>query len=305
MRLTFYTSVFFTVLGLMSAALADDPDCSRETDATTLLNSGTDTCQRATPKAVKISIFQFAVCTSKPTLSETSSCDFVVDKDTSFEVEISDSGDPEDTKVSGLDPIDIKRPEIRKKYTHGLLLISNSVGVKTEFTFDNPQYDGMGRLGSKCWTNGKPRFLRYDYPISEMPMTCGDAVDDTYDFSMENLQVMVDDDSNLVTTLLNQTAGNSSTWDATLLSDKNPATEAIFYLDMSSRPISDAQYLWAVQKFNQPVVYGGEKLDIAFKIRESMHLQFSRSSDGNCTSGSNCVRSANLAGFEIAMEFLD
>lgn len=308
-RSIFYVFFLITILGSTPAVLADYPypDCSVDTDATTLINSGWYECQRDTPDQMQISVYRLALCTSKPTFSDFNSdsrvCDYIIDLPT--------QGQPaEDISVGETETIDLDKkivPILPKRnkpvvYTHGALLFSNVIGVKASVDFTNPQYDGMGRRGSKCWTNGKPNIEEAGYSgPADYPMTCGDDEDPNSAFSLGTVEVM-SDGSSYLTTILNQTSGSDRLWDATLLSDyateQTPATEAVIYFDSGGSPRSDARYIWSVEAFNSQIRYDPSveyDLDIGVGVKKGMHLEFS----SWCGSSLHCIKDASIAGFDV------
>lgn len=277
-------TVYFTS-GLLSAAVAQD--CSANTNASTILAGGNwAQCEKATADALQVEFYQLALCTSKPTFLDNSACTFLLNSTTAVPVEI--QVDIEVPLISG----DVGIPE--GTYTHAMLLIDTSLGLKSTFEFDTPQYDGQGNQGNLCWTNGNPIVWGYPNP-DDMVMTCGTTP--APEFSIESFEAFGADGGGVVSRVLNEVTPDT-TYDVYLLSDRE--TEAVVRQDSSGFPTGNAEYIWGVQEFNAPPTISANTsvVDMAFKLTEGMGIGFNGYS---CDASPVCVEGVNVNGFQFVV----
>jgi hypothetical protein len=284
----FFRSIFIS-LALNLSSVANAQDCSSSTDAAVILAGSENNwakCEKATSDALQVGFYELALCTSKPTFLDDSACTFLLNSKTSVDVDI---------QVGAQVPLlseGISIPE--GTYTHAMLLIDTSLGLKSTFEFDTPQYDGQGNQGNFCWTNGNPIVWGYSDP-NDMVMTCGKTP--SPEFSIESFKAFGADNGGVASRSLNQTTPDTS-YDAYLLSDR--VTEADVRQDGSGYPTGNAEYIWGVQKFNSPptITANTSVVDMAFKLSEGMGIGFNGYS---CDASAACVEGVNVDGFQFVV----
>ena len=153
---------FFTLIFLDESRAQSIPECTTATTLSTLLPNNECTL---TPNTVQVSVYQFGVCTSAPSISDISNCDFFLNSltPTTLNLGLNTTGD-----LNGATTDQITS----KNYTHAVMIISNSVKLSTVFEFANAQQGYDGGTGTSCWTNGQTGgFLTV--AASDNSITCG------------------------------------------------------------------------------------------------------------------------------------
>lgn len=166
---TFFASLFFVfVLNNMAPSAANAQGIPKCTPATTLATifsqTGSNECS-VTPDKVDIDIYQFGVCTSEPSVTDTSNCDFFLNNSspTTLNLTAGASG-----TLAGATLAEIGQ----KNYTHLVLVMGNAIKFATTFEFSIPQLGFDGASGLLCWTNGQSNgFLTP--AASDNSITCG------------------------------------------------------------------------------------------------------------------------------------
>ena len=282
-------SLTLCVFGLKATSV-EAQQCSSATDATTILSgSGWASCEGATADALRVSFFKLALCTSKPTITDDSACSYILDVPSAI------SADIEVGKESALFPGDISIPE--GTYTHALMLIDTTIGVKFTYEFDvgNEQFDGAGDNGRYCWTNGNDIVWGYPNP-SDMPMDCGAEPEPVY--SSETFKAFgCDAPCSVSNSVLNEET-TTTFFDVYLLSDLN--TLATVGQDGNGYPIGNASYIWGVQTFKSPpkITANTQKVELGFKLSEGLQVSFN---NFDCAAGPACVEGPNVTGFAFTM----
>lgn len=282
----FFRSAFI-YLALSVSSVANAQDCSGDTDATVILSGSTwAQCKKATADALRIEFYKLALCTSKPTFLDDSACIYLLNSTTKVPVDIEIGADV--PLISG----DVSIPE--GTYTHAMLLIDTSLGLKSTFEFNTPQYDGQGNQGNFCWTNGKP--IVWGYPdYDNMVITCGTTP--SPELSIEIFKAFGTDDNGVTSHILNQVTPDT-TYDAYLMEDLT--TEAEVSKNDDGYPTGNAAYIWSVQKFNSPPMISAttSAVDMAFKLSEGMGIGFN---DYSCYKPGvgGCVEGVNVTGFQF------
>ncbi len=158
----FSITVYSFLAGVGQAAT---PSCTSATTLTTLYDStGSNQCT-LTPDTVALDVYQFALCTSAPSIANTGNCDFLLNSTTPTRLNLSAGLTG---SLSGASLAELGQ----KVYTHVMLVIENSVQFRTTFTFDTAQYGYDGTSGTSCWTNGQSNgFLTA--AASDNSITCG------------------------------------------------------------------------------------------------------------------------------------
>ena len=281
-------SLTLCVFGLKATSV-EAQQCSSATDATTILSgSGWASCEGATADALRVSFFKLALCTSKPTITDDSACSYILDVPSAI------SADIEVGKESALFQGDISIPE--GTYTHALMLVDTTIGVKFTYEFDvgNEQFDGAGDNGRYCWTNGNDIVWGYPNP-SDMPMDCGAEPEPVY--SSETFKAFgCDAPCSVSNSVLNEET-TTTFFDVYLLSDLN--TLATVGQDGNGYPIGNASYMWGVQTFKSPpkITANTQKVELGFKLSEGLQVGF----NGWSCSGPDCIEGPNVTGFAFTM----
>lgn len=281
----FRSALVFLALSISSVANAED--CSSSTDAAVILSGNNwAQCEKATADALQVEFYQLALCTSKPTFLDDSACTFILNSTIAV---------PVDIQVGAVVPLisgDISIPE--GTYTHAMLLIDTSLGLKSVFEFDTPQYDGQGNQGNLCWTNGNPIAWGYSNP-DYMVMTCGTTP--APEFSIEIFKAFGGDNGGVVSRSLNNDTPDTI-YDVYLLRDR--VTEAVVSQDIYGYPAGNAEYIWGVQKFKSPptITANTSAIDMAFKLSEGMGMGFNGYS---CDASPACVEGINVNGFQFVV----
>jgi len=282
-------SLTLCVFGLKATSV-EAQQCSSATDATTILNgSGYASCEGATADALRVLFFKLALCTSKPTITDDSACSYILDVPSAI------SADIEVGKESALFQGDISIPE--GTYTHALMLIDTTIGVKFTYEFDvgNEQTDAFGDSGRYCWTNGDD--ITWGYPTSDFPLDCG--AEPAPEYSFETFTAFGCEVDNCVSNSILNEETTTTFFDVYLLSDLN--TLATVGLN-GPFPTGDASYIWGVQTFKSPpkITANTQKVELGFKLSEGLNVNFA-ASGGNTCSGPDCVESVNVTGFAFTM----
>ena len=123
-----------------------------------------NTCT-VTPDYVRLGVYQFGICTSMPTNTDVTMCDFFLSSNnaTTLTLGINSSGTLDGASQDAIE---------QKLYTHALMLIDNAIFLKDSFQFDTPRKSSGGEVGAICWTNGKPNGFLTDSPLDN-GITCG------------------------------------------------------------------------------------------------------------------------------------
>jgi hypothetical protein len=278
-------------LTLLSASFVSAAQCSSTTDASTLLGNDTwGACEGATPDALEVSFYKLALCTAKPTITDDSACTYFLNTTTPVKATISVG--TEIPLLSG----DISIPE--GVYTHSFLMIDTTIGLKTTFEFaaGNEQYDGAGKQGKYCWTNGNDIVWGYPNP-ADMPITCGsNPAPATSEETFKAFGCDDNDPCDVTNTLVNQQT-TSTVYDVYLLKD-DATTLASVGRNRAGYPEGDAQYIWGVQKFNNApkVDANTSKVTMGFKLTEGMDMGFN-----SWSCAQPCFEGVNITGFQFTM----
>jgi len=166
---TFFAWLFFVfILNMMVPTTAHAqgiPKCTPTTTlATIFAQTGNNECS-VTPDKVDMEIYQFGVCTSDPSVTDTSNCDFFLNSNspTTLNLTAGASG-----TLAGATLTEIGQ----KNYTHLVLVMGNAIKFSTTFGFITPQLGFDGASGPLCWTNGQSNgFLTP--AASDNSITCG------------------------------------------------------------------------------------------------------------------------------------
>jgi len=217
-------------------------------------------CDGATADALRIKLYKLALCTEKPTYLDDSSCVYLFNEATPTTLELS---------IGSQLPIVQDQISIPKNvYTHSLMLIDKAVDVKTTVNLAD------GRI---CWTDGDDIpfwFSTHVFLVQpSYPMTCG---------ALPNPQWSTQNFLSLDATnkRLNQTTADNSI-NLYLLNDLTTAAN----VDQGNDPEhgvpylnSDANYVWGVQTFNQPVSVDANttNIDLGFRLTEALSLKYSQ-----------------------------
>jgi hypothetical protein len=264
--------------------------CSPASDAATEIaanGGGWGSCEGGTPDELEVSFYKLALCTSKPTLTDDSSCTYILDTGTPITGQIAIG-----RKLPLLNG-EISIPE--GTYTHALMVIDTTIGIKSiiEFASGNTQKDGLGNSGNLCWTNGED--IVWGYPnVNDMPITCGTTP--SPEFSYETFKAFgCDAPCSVTNTILNEST-TTTKYDVYLLSDLT--TLATVGRDGNGYPIGNANYMWGVQSFNTPPTISPttRNIEMGFKLTEGMDINFN---DWSC--GHACVEGVNLTSFQFTL----
>jgi len=141
------------------------------------------------PDAYRINIFKFGTCKTDPfTSNDFSSCSYFMDSTTSVPHTIVGVGAPTKLAVTGAIPAG--------NYAYAFMILSNSLEVKHEQTYDTSMYsnpDGEGiTQGTTCWSinytttyGGFDPTLRNNGTVLSTGIECGSSSDARADFTKE------------------------------------------------------------------------------------------------------------------------
>ncbi|MFZ9117159.1 MAG: hypothetical protein ACO20S_01215 [Paracoccaceae bacterium] len=215
-------------------------------------------CDGATADALRIKLYKLALCTEKPTYLDDSSCVYLFNEATPMTLELS---------IGSQLPIVQDQISIPKNvYTHSLMLIDKGVDVKTTVNLAD---------GRTCWTDGDdiPFYFKTQLFMNQpsYPVTCGAAPNPQW--STQNFLSL-----DATNKRLNQTTANNSI-DLYLLNDLTTAANVVQGNDPNHGwPTlnSDANYVWGVQTFNQPVTVDANttNIDLGFRLTEALSLKY-------------------------------
>ena len=286
------------ILNLWTSAANAQSACTAASDASTLTTGAGDNWAqcKSTPDAMKLKFYKMALCTSKPTFSDDSTCVYLLNTTTSVEAEISVGGTT--NLISG----DVSIPE--GTYPYAMLLIDTTIGIKKtlEFNTGNEQYDGLGNQGKYCWTNGNP--VTWGYAANaNYPITCGSTP--TPAFSYETFIAYGEDAPTCVVNKVLNEQTSTTKFDIYLLHDLNTAADVAHTNCMPTIPANNkAKYMWGVQTFNTPPVISAntQRIDMGFKLTDGINVSLN-AWQGNCNAGAGneCVESANIMSFAFTM----
>lgn len=288
----------------LNASSVEAQQCTSASDASTIAaalpdgtggwSGGWGFCEGASADALRVSFFKLALCTSKPTISDDSACAYLLNTPNAI------SSDIEVGTESALFSNNISIPE--GVYTHALMLIDTTIGVKFTYEFDsgNEQFDGFGDEGRYCWTNGNEIVWGYQNS-SNMPMDCGSEPEAV--FSSETFKAFgCDDPCKVSNSVLNEETATTY-FDAYLLSDVN--TLATVAKEENGPPTGNASYIWGVQTFKVPpsITPDTQKVELGFKLSQGLQVTFNGySCSGQPGGGPHyCVEGPNVTGFEFTM----
>jgi len=217
-------------------------------------------CDGATADALRIKLYKLALCTEKPTYLDDSSCVYLFNAATPMTLELS---------IGSQLPIVQDQISIPKNvYTHSLMLIDKGVDVKTTVNLAD---------GRTCWADGEdiPFYFKTQLFMNQpsYPVTCGASPNPQW--STQNFLSL-----DATNKRLNQTTADNSI-DMYLLNDLTTAAN----VDQGNDPEngvpylnSDANYVWGVQTFNQPVSVDANttNIDLGFRLTEALSLKYSQ-----------------------------
>ena len=149
----------------LAANTAYAVSCTANTTLNSLIQSTSQNECTVTPDFVKMGVYQFGICTSMPTNTDVSMCDFFLSSNnaTTLTLGINSSGTLEGASQDAIE---------QKVYTHATMVIDNAIFLKDSFQFDTAQKSSGGEQGAICWTNGKPNGFLTDSP-TDNGVTCG------------------------------------------------------------------------------------------------------------------------------------
>ena len=272
-----------------NAAIA--AQCNSTTDGATIAYdlTGNASCERATPLALKVSFYKLALCKSKPTYTDDSSCTYLFNVTTPKTIEIGIG------KQVDLIETEISIPE--GDYPFAMMMIKNEIGLKSLTIFDNAQNGGNGGNGKTCWTNGND--LAWSYAnTADMPINCGSNITANPQFSNETFWAF------------GNTAGPGFT--ASLLNQRSITTTFDVHLLKSFNALADvpaiivgptnAAYMWGVQKFDitPKITANSKSINLGFKITEGMDITFNNAGGAACSN--KCVEGVNLTSFAFTVD---
>lgn len=257
------TGILMFGLMLTGSQLSAQVQCSPSLGAEQLAaqDNGYGTCI-TTPDALQIDLYKLALCTTKPSFTDDSSCVYLLNETSAVTVDVELGVQ---TNI-GIDEISI--PEGQYKYA--IIMFDNEFGIKNTYEFSEEQAGANSSTGTTCWSNGN-RIQWDNEDITTLPVTCG--AEPNAKFSSEKLLAFGTGNggaSNVVTGRSTQT----TIWDAYHLHDPSTLAEVEFDENGPLETDATSNFIWAVQEFKSipEITAATRNVDLAFRVTDGVEI---------------------------------
>lgn len=286
-----FISAFAASLLIGQSSFAQDVNCSAGSSDQfkAAVEGGLLECS-VNPDLLRIRVYQMALCSSLPTISDTSSCKFVYNAPSGRVVSISSGTTAPLTGVFELD---------YDNYPYVYVVIDNTVAFKSTFTLPDPvgvlstvQEPNPTGYGNTCWTNGND--AKQDFTDDPQPVNveCG---------ATPNAQVSTEIFRSFTDSMIPSVSGipgvGGDTFDAHLIDSNGDL--ATIVSDNGHLVSSNADKLVLIQHSASPLVINENtrNIDLGFATTDRMNVQFFPCQINSATD--ECAAYSFTTGFQI------
>lgn len=219
-----------------------------------------NTCT-VTPDYVKLEVYQFGLCTSMPTNTDVSMCDFILNSPAATPLTL---GTSSTGVLSGASQAALQESE----YTHAFMVIGSKIFLKDSFQFSSDRKSSDGGEGKICWTNGTPNGFLTD-SATDNGVTCSSS------------------DASVQTEASYRYFGTSGTYSADVTNSQNTTNYYTLVQGLAGTSASvvattdvNGSYIFMAQQMASSVNMASDTagtlptLNLAFKVTDAAKLTF-------------------------------
>jgi hypothetical protein len=279
------------LMGMSNSASAQNAACSSFSASSFQSNvqGGLLECA-VNPDLMRIRVYKMALCTSLPTYSDTSSCEFIYNAPTGRVVSISSGTSAPLTGVFELS---------YGSYPYVYIVIDNTVAFRSTFSLPDPvgvmttvQQPVQNGYGTTCWTNGND--AKQDFTNDPQPVNIDCGITPNAQVSTEIFRSFTD---NMIASVPGIPGVGGDTFDVHLVAENGNLATIVSQGNLFVS--SDADKMVLIQHSASPLVVDESttNIDFGFATTNRMNVMFFPCSIGG--NADECAAYGFSTGFQI------